>query len=107
MAQRDNHSDTAQVHVAGTFKKHLMDNYDRGKVQEYVKTMLEDEGILHGTVILLDSGEEKVTVQVRLHKATISKTAADKVAEIYEAMAGHIETWFLTESAMYHPEIYK
>lgn len=107
MAKANGNDNRAQVHVAGTFRKRKMDNYDKSRVREYIETMLEDKDILHGTVLMIDPGDEKVTIQTRLHKAAVSKTAMDDIADIYNAMEGHIETWLLTESAMYHPEIYK
>jgi len=107
MAQANGKDDRAQVNVAGTFRKRKMDNYDKSRVSGYIETMLEDKDILHGTVLMIDPGEEKATIQTRLHKAAVSKTAMDTIADIYEAMEGHIETWMLTESTMHHPEIYK
>lgn len=107
MQNKNQNQDRAQIHVAGTFRKREMDNYDQSNVRDYIKTMLEDKGILHGSIIVLEMEDEKVTIQVKLHKAAINKTSADAVSDVFEAMDGHIETWFVTESVMYHPEIIK
>lgn len=107
MDPRDKRDDRAQIHIAAVFHKDEMDQYDQGSVREYLEVMLEDEDILHGTVLVMEPEGNKTTVQTRLHKASMSMDVAETIDEIYSAMSGHIETWILTESAMYHPEIYK
>lgn len=107
MAHNIETRDAEPIHVAGTFGYETTRKYDRSKMQDYIKSMLDREDILYNSVITLEIDDEKMTVQCRLHKAAISKTAIDDIADIFEAMDGHIETWVSTESVMQHPEIYR
>lgn len=97
----------AQINVAATFDRDAVSHYNRADVQEYVESRLDTNDILYASVITLELDGGNFTVQCKLHKAAISKRAVDDVAEMFEAMDGHIETWILTESVMKHPEIYK
>lgn len=99
--------DGAQIHVAGTFGRVALKKYEKHELRDYIKTMLDGSDILYNSVIALEIDDEKITLQCRLHKTAISKTAVDEVDDVFQAVDGHIETWVTTESVMRHPEIYR
>lgn len=107
MQKKIKDEETAQIHVAGTFRQDKTDKYDRADMQKYVQRMLDEDDILYASVLTFQANSKKMVVQCKLHKAAINMSAIDDIANILESMDGNIDTWILTESAMHHPEVYK
>lgn len=98
---------TSRIHIAAKFEKTKRHGYDKKEMREYVETMLEDTDIIYSSVLMLDGGDDIVTIQVKFSKATVNSGALTEVLKIFQAMDGLVDTWILTESVMKHPEIYK
>jgi len=93
------------IHVAAKFGRGQSDNYNKTKMRDYIRTMLEDESILYDNTLIIEDGAGIMTVQVKRKKAAVSRNTLDDVTSVLEALEGHIETWVLSESVMNHPEI--
>jgi len=98
--------DRSSIHIAATFKNQGGNTQDKDRMRSYIRTMLDDENLLYSNTLVIENGEGKMTVQVKLEKAAVNLEALKTVIGILEALEGHLDTWVITESVMGHPEIY-
>lgn len=95
------------INIAVAFDKNEVAHYDREKMREYAENRLEKHDIMYVSVVALDMESGAYTLQCKLNKAAINIDTIMKLDEAFGAMDGYIDMWILTESALYHPEIYK
>lgn len=94
------------VNIAASFNEEEVRDYDRERLHRYMTSMLDGQQILHNGAMVMYPSSDKVVIQVKLNKSTVSKEIIDEIDDIFKALGGHIETWVLCDSVLEHPEIY-